>query len=87
MQTEITNLLGRTFTLGQGVHYYGIPCTIREIRNSSVLVDFEPSDLKRLSGRDRWLLSEVSAIRHGHPDFCRPRDHGVSMGCFDEAWK
>jgi hypothetical protein len=87
---SVTNLNGKTFRVGQLVHYRGIPCTIRMIRPvlrgvPQILVDFTAENLERVPDSERWMLNPQAAEYHGRPDYCRPRDHGVSMGCFDEA--
>ncbi|MGE0366972.1 MAG: hypothetical protein AB7Q00_14690 [Phycisphaerales bacterium] len=88
---SITNLRGVTFTVGQRVHYRGVPCTIRVIKNYGrgeyIYVDFDPADYDKLPPNDYWKLNEKAAHYHGRPDYCRPRDSGASMGCFDEGWE
>jgi hypothetical protein len=85
---SVTNLNGKTFTVGQTVHYRGIPCeitSIRAVRRGVPHVHVKVSDVAKLDSVDYWQLNPQAAAHHGHPDFCRPRDHGLSMGCFDEA--
>jgi hypothetical protein len=84
----VTNNAGATFTIGMTVtHHDGWAGKVIKIRDtrSCVKIHVQPDDMGALPDRERWMLDEVSAARHGHPDFCYARDHGYSMGNFLEC--
>jgi hypothetical protein len=84
--TEITNMAGRTLRLGQTVtHWDGWTGKIVRINEDRGLVFVEPDDLSKLPRRYCYPLNDASRAQTGRAEFCRPRDHGLSMGNYREA--
>lgn len=78
---------GRIFRPGQRVSYFStefgaLPGTLTEIDVTGPVTLFKVAidEPEKLGRRDRYALNPIAAARHGHPDFDRLRDHGVSGG-------
>lgn len=83
---SITNMLGKTLTVGQEVtHYDGWKGIVTDINEERGLVYVTPYNIHEDKVRECWKLSYENAVNHGFPEFCRPRDHGLTMGNFLEA--
>ena len=81
--TEITNLAGTTYRLGQRVqHTDGWTGTIFKIDDRRALLFVNPDDINEVPKRDCWPLNPVAAKESGRAEFCKARDHGQSMGNF-----
>ena len=86
MTQTMTNLLGKTLTVGQKVtHYDGWTGTITSFNEARGLVFVQPDDMTALPQRDCYALNEAHRERTGKAEFCRPRDHGLTMGNYREA--
>jgi len=84
--TSITNMLGKTLTVGQEVtHYEGWKGIVIGINDKRGLVYVNPHNPGQLREMDFYPLNDMHRERTGKDDFCRPRDHGLTMGNFVEA--
>jgi hypothetical protein len=86
MATEMTNMLGKTLRVGQHVtHTDGWTGVIFDINEARGLVFVHPDDLSKLPRRDCYPINAAHQERTGRAEFCRPRDHGLTMGNYREA--
>lgn len=87
---SITNCLGKTLTVGQHVtHHDGWTGVIYKITDEpnmrAALVYVTPDDISQVPRYDCWPLNEEQQKLHSKTEFCRARDHGLSMGNWKEA--
>lgn len=82
MTTQVTYCDDRTFKVGTRVRYEGhLGTVIGFTQQGHIRAEIDqPENLPR---HERWILNGEAAARHGHPDFCRVRDHGRGAGCFE----
>ena len=86
MTQSMTNMIGKTLTVGQKVtHWDGWTGIITSMNENTGKVYVQPDDMTILPRRHYWLLNEASRERTGRAEFCLPRDHGLSMGNYREA--
>lgn len=76
---------GRTFRIGQRVSCGDILGTVIGIDDTGRVTRIKvqadsPDELPR---HLRWMLNPQAAEQHGHPDFDKLRDHGLSAGNFN----
>ena len=84
--TEMTNIAGLTLRIGQTVtHWDRWTGTVIGFNESRGLVYVQPDDMAALPRIDCYPLNPKSAANSGKAEFCRPRDHGLSMGNYREA--
>lgn len=84
---EVTNCDGDIYRVGGRVRRYGERWTgtITEIvwtPNLPPLIRVMPDDITQLGRHECWPLNARAAAEHGSPDFCKPRDRGLTMGNF-----
>lgn len=83
---SITNLAGKTLRMGQEVtHYEGWKGTVTGINDERGIVYVTPHNPGELREMDFYPLNDMHRERTGRDDFCKPRDHGLTMGNFLEA--
>lgn len=84
---SITNLEETTFTVGDRLrHSAGWTGVLVEIDDSpyrtAAMLKVLPDNPADLPARDYYALNAASAAQSGKTHFCRPLDHGYSMGNF-----